>query len=83
MWCAFRARMRNISNTYSFIETIVLDLINRLNLIDSDEALVLALEGQRLFEKWVHTNPVNHGREQATEDLKTFNNKALDYLQRM
>ena len=82
MWGAFRTRMRNISNTYSFVESIVLDILDRLNAIDSDEALVLALEGQRLFEKWCRANPVNRGREKATEDLKAFNKKALDFLQR-
>lgn len=82
MWCDFRKRMRNISNTYSFVEEIVLDVLDRLNKLDTDEALVLALEGQRLLECWSRTNPVNQGRNAATEALKDFNRRALDYLTR-
>lgn len=82
MWCKFRRKMRNISNTYSFVEEIVLDILDRLNKLDTDEALVLALEGQRLLERWSRTNPVNQGRNAATEALKDFNRRALDYLTR-
>jgi hypothetical protein len=73
--------MQYISNTYSFLQAIVLDLLQRLRNDGGHLARVLALEGQDLFDKWVSTDPTDGGRESITEDLKRFNKKALDYLQ--
>ncbi len=75
--------MRHISNTYSFLEEVMLDLLKRLGAIDSDEALVLALEGQRLLERWGTARFEDGGRRETTEALKEFNRRALDYLQKI
>jgi len=80
-WRRFRQNMQNISNTYSFLQAIVLDLLKRLRSDGSHLATVLALEGQDLFDKWVSTDPSDGGREAITEELKRFNKRALDYLQ--
>lgn len=80
MWKVFRTRMRHISNTYSFLEEIVLDVIARLSRIDSDQALVLVLEGQRLLERWLRARHEDGGRHAITEDLKAFMKRGLDFL---
>lgn len=80
-WVRFRLQMRNISNTYSFLQAIVLDVLERLQEDGSDLALVLALEGQRLFEMWQNAGPTHGSRDAITEELKEFNKRALDFLQ--
>lgn len=81
MWQDFRTKMRFMSNTYSFLEAVVLDLVERLAQENSDEALVLSLEGQRLFERWGRVKHEDGGRKEITEELKAFNRRALNYLQ--
>lgn len=73
--------MRFISGTYTFLEAIIVDLLERLSKVDSDEALVLALEGRRLFEYWANVKQEDGGRKEVTESLTDFNRRALDYLQ--
>lgn len=80
-WAKFRQGMQHISNTYSFLQAVVLDLLRRLRNDGSHLAIVMALEGQDLFDQWVSTDPSDGGREAITESLKKFNKQALDYLQ--
>lgn len=80
-WAKFRSRMKTISNTYSLVESIILDVLDRLQEDGSDEALDLALQGHKLFESWSKTNPANGGRDAVVEQMKDFNRQALDFLQ--
>ena len=80
-WNEFRGKMQHISNTYSFLQAIVLDVLDRLHADGSVLAGVLETEGRDLFALWQSADPSNGGREAVTEGLKSFNKRALDYLQ--
>ena len=77
-WSAFRQKMRHISNTYSFLQSIVLDVLDRLQEDGSHLALMLAGEGRQLFDAWQNAKGA---RDEITEQLKAVNKRALDYLQ--
>ena len=79
-WAKFRARMKYVSNTYALVESMLLDIIERLKANGSDEALSLAIHGQNLLDTWDRTDPVNGGRDQIIEAMKAHNRLALDYL---
>lgn len=80
-WAKFRQQMRYLSNTYSFLQAVVLDVLERLREDDSSVARILEAEGRDLFALWESVDPSNGGRDAVTENLKAFNKRALDYLQ--
>lgn len=76
-WLTFRRNMRTLSNTYSFLEEIVSDILARLLEDGSPEAIDLMVEGRALLDTWLSADD----RSESTEALKAFSKRALDWLQ--
>lgn len=81
-WARVRMSMKKLSGTYSFLESVMLDILERLRSDGTDPALALALEGHALLEKWVYANPSNGDRSAIAAQLTEFNKRALDWIQK-
>lgn len=81
-WSEVRLRMKKSSGTYSFLEDVTLDVLERLRSEGSDEALALVLEGHKLLETWTFADPTGGDRSAAAGALTDFTKSALDLLQK-
>lgn len=81
-WSEVRLRLKKASGTYSFLEDITLDVLERLRAEGSDQAFNLALEGHKLLETWTFADPAGGDRSAAAGALTDFTKKALDLLQK-
>ena len=79
-WAHFRERMRLISTTYEFLPGVVADVVERLELRGTADALDLAREGRRLLQEWERAPATGGRREVATRLLSDLITRALDYL---
>lgn len=79
-WKTFRMKMRSVSGTYAMFQGIVESLIQKLNDLDNPGAPELVSFGLDSLSRWLNSMPDSSERDQASNDIKTFNKKALDML---
>lgn len=72
--------MQKISGTYSVFRDMLENLIGRLDVLGTPEALRLAEDGRERLHRWTIAEPATQDRLNAIQDLVAFNGKALDHL---
>lgn len=79
-WAEFRRRMRKISATYSLLERVMRELIDRLTEAGTQDARDMASEGQRLLSEWASADPDTKERREASSAIGVFQKKAIRVL---
>lgn len=79
-WRVFRQNMRNISGTYSFLESTVNEFILKLSESTKPGSRELECEGRKLILKWNNTDPTLGKRNETTLELTEFIKKSIKLL---
>lgn len=81
-WKSFRAKMRAMSGTYALFQSLVEDVIDRLEQNNSEYGRELAAEGHLHLTKWLEGDPDSDVREKQAKDLLRFHRRAMALLSR-
>ncbi len=77
LWHAFRMRMRHISNTYSLLEDIMNNLVDKLEGLGDPKAKDMAKEGRSLLREWREAEADSPQRRAASVSINIFQRAAV------
>ena len=81
-WKRFRKRMRKLSGTYSVLEDLILDILDRLGRRGDTGSDVLCSEGMLIMHRWRTLDPLDERRLALFEEMKDYTKRALDHLEK-
>lgn len=78
-WKKFRNNMRQVSGTYTLLQSIIEDLIVRLTGTGNREAMEIKIKGKKLLATWKNAES-SEDRNEASKELHGFHKKAMEFL---
>jgi hypothetical protein len=79
-WSLFRNRMRSISGTYSLLESLMEQIIEKLNSIETEEAHNASIEGKKLLVIWWDHDIDSEERKNVSHKISEFQKKAIEIM---
>ncbi len=79
-WKEFRARMRATSGTYSILQALIEETVDKLRKSGTHVKVALATEGMASLTRWLEADPDSEARKSASVELLTFHRRAMALL---